>query len=201
MSDEKTIGSASLSRNAPCPCGSGKKYKLCCGAKAVAAEREVQEKKSRFWTPEGVTSEVDDTKSEWPNGRPKWNMSLPIDQDGDPAEDARCVIEKLVRPYFDRYCELAEGEESDSSAIAIVECFESRGDPLAASPRILNGRKDQLWEMLHNKLENFLANCQAPEVYCEVRWDHIYGGPIVYLEDDGASSMYFVSLPEEYGKD
>jgi len=47
MDDEKTNGIASVSRNAPCPCGSGKKYKLCCGAEAVAAEREAKEKADR----------------------------------------------------------------------------------------------------------------------------------------------------------
>jgi uncharacterized protein len=28
-------GSPKVGRNAPCPCGSGKKYKKCCGAAAV----------------------------------------------------------------------------------------------------------------------------------------------------------------------
>ena len=59
-----------ISRNAPCPCGSGKKYKKCCGAKIVAEERAAAEKKSPFWTPDGVTTEPDDTEAKWPNGRP-----------------------------------------------------------------------------------------------------------------------------------
>ena len=29
---------AATSRNAPCPCGSGKKYKRCCAAKSASAE-------------------------------------------------------------------------------------------------------------------------------------------------------------------
>ena len=32
--------SNSISRNDPCPCGSGRKYKRCCQAKDEAAERE-----------------------------------------------------------------------------------------------------------------------------------------------------------------
>ncbi|MBN2728108.1 MAG: SEC-C domain-containing protein [Bacteroidales bacterium] len=28
------LKSADVGRNAPCPCGSGKKYKRCCGRKA-----------------------------------------------------------------------------------------------------------------------------------------------------------------------
>jgi len=32
----KTTPSAKVSRNAPCPCGSGKKYKYCCGKQSPA---------------------------------------------------------------------------------------------------------------------------------------------------------------------
>lgn len=36
-----------VSRNSPCPCGSGKKYKYCCGRKGAAP-------KHRFWQPLGI---------------------------------------------------------------------------------------------------------------------------------------------------
>ncbi|MCH8012952.1 MAG: SEC-C domain-containing protein [Candidatus Marinimicrobia bacterium] len=32
LNPEKPIKSSKINRNAPCPCGSGKKYKKCCGA-------------------------------------------------------------------------------------------------------------------------------------------------------------------------
>lgn len=32
LNPEKSIKSNKINRNAPCPCGSGKKYKKCCGA-------------------------------------------------------------------------------------------------------------------------------------------------------------------------
>ena len=32
--EEKTMSKKKISRNAPCPCGSGKKYKKCHGAVA-----------------------------------------------------------------------------------------------------------------------------------------------------------------------
>jgi hypothetical protein len=34
-----------ISRNAPCPCGSGKKYKPCCYGKGVEDEGEIQWRK------------------------------------------------------------------------------------------------------------------------------------------------------------
>jgi hypothetical protein len=64
---------ADVSRNSPCPCGSGKKYKMCCGAAVVAAERAAEAEKSRFWTPEGVTVEDDDTPGAF-SRRPKWGL-------------------------------------------------------------------------------------------------------------------------------
>ena len=42
---DATDGGLRISRNAPCPCGSGKKYKMCCGAQIVAAEREAEEQR------------------------------------------------------------------------------------------------------------------------------------------------------------
>ena len=42
---------ASLGRNYPCHCGSGKKYKLCCLRKDEAAEREEQTKAAAEATP------------------------------------------------------------------------------------------------------------------------------------------------------
>ena len=42
---DATEGGVRISRNAPCPCGSGKKYKMCCGAQIVAAERVAEEQR------------------------------------------------------------------------------------------------------------------------------------------------------------
>jgi len=42
--DYGTIGMAKIERNAPCPCGSGKKYKNCCeGSKIVKRSRKVNQ--------------------------------------------------------------------------------------------------------------------------------------------------------------
>jgi tetratricopeptide (TPR) repeat protein len=39
---------AKISRNAPCPCGSGKKYKKCCLLRQDAAKRYLPKQKMRF---------------------------------------------------------------------------------------------------------------------------------------------------------
>ena len=88
---------ADVSRNSSCPCGSGKKYKMCCGAAVVAAERAAEAEKSRFWTPEGVTVEDDDTPGAF-SRRPKWVMTYEPPEDGTPEKDAEAIIEGFVRP-------------------------------------------------------------------------------------------------------
>jgi len=43
----QTVADTKTHRNAPCPCGSGKKYKKCCGAK-IATEKTFWFK-ARLW--------------------------------------------------------------------------------------------------------------------------------------------------------
>ena len=87
---------ADVSRNSPCPCGSGKKYKMCCGAAVVAAERAAEAEKSRFWTPDGVTTANDDTPGAF-SGSIKWLMTYEPPKDGTPANDAESA---RVRPHW-----------------------------------------------------------------------------------------------------
>ncbi len=42
---------APLSRNQPCPCGSGKKYKHCCALKAYVAKPDAELPQKKFWRP------------------------------------------------------------------------------------------------------------------------------------------------------
>lgn len=70
--DENKKDALKISRNAPCPCGSGKKYKLCCGAKVDAAERDEAAQASRFWVPDGVMAEKDEQPDDWICDRSRW---------------------------------------------------------------------------------------------------------------------------------
>jgi hypothetical protein len=42
---EKSVARNRISRNPPCPCGSGKKYKHCCYGKGVEDDGEIQWRK------------------------------------------------------------------------------------------------------------------------------------------------------------
>lgn len=191
---------AKISRNAPCPCGSGKKYKLCCGAKAIAAERDAEARRSRFWTPDGVVSCPDDTPLPWPNGRPKWSMKLAIREENSPEDDAKAFIEKLIRPYFDRYCDMAADEEGEDCEIAVLEAFSGGMDPLNSAPDVLIGKHGQLWDMLRDKIAAIQGDCNASEVTCEVRWDFRHGGPIMTFTDNQSKAMFFVSKTSRFRK-
>ena len=81
--------------NEPCPCGSGKKFKKCCGASAVAAERAAEERRNPNWVPEGVTATEDDAKGAWVCPRPKWITRLPL---------RKTALPKRMRSEFSMAC-------------------------------------------------------------------------------------------------
>ena len=85
--DDIISDSQKISRNAPCPCGSGKKFKKCCGASAVAAERAAEERRNLNWAPEGVTA----------TGR----RFAPATRSRCARRWARCwpYVNKLLRPF------------------------------------------------------------------------------------------------------
>ena len=196
-----------ISRNAPCPCGSGKKYKLCCGAKAVAEERAAEERKSPFYrpkverpkieVPEGVTVEHDDTHTGWPNDRPKWRMELDVCDD----DEVERIINKLVRPYFDRYCEMTGFEEDDRFEIAVMEAAGYHDQQLGTSPSVILGRYDQLWDILRYKIDDILGCCCSDRNYsCEIRWDRMYGGPVITVDGGTDIASLFIAKPDRWDK-
>ena len=200
-------GELKISRNAPCPCGSGKKYKLCCGAKAVAEERAAEERKSPFYrpkverpkieVPEGVTVEQDDTHTGWPNGRPKWRMELDVCDD----DEVERIVNKLVRPYFDRYCEMTGFEEDDRFEIAVMEAAGYHDQQLGTSPSVILGRYDQLWDILCYKIDDILGCCCSDRNYsCEIRWDRMYGGPVITVDGGTDIASLFIAKPDRWDK-
>ena len=187
-----------ISRNAPCPCGSGKKYKLCCGAKAVAEEREVAERESPFWTPKGVTVERDDAIPAGMCGTPKWRMALEIIEENAPEDDADNVIQKLVRPFFDRYCDLHCLDDEGDFDIVVLESFSDVDYPPDSSPAVMAGRYSQLWDMLKDKVAECLANYCIGSCTCEVRRDSMFGGPIVTVFDGDEMTVFHIARPDRF---
>ena len=75
---------AKIGRNAPCPCGSGKKYKKCC----LKKEQAVTMPQPNF---ESYVDELDDLS----------NSVLDLIQDGK-LDEAENVCQKLLRQYPDQ---------------------------------------------------------------------------------------------------
>ena len=200
-------GELKISRNAPCPCGSGKKYKLCCGAKAVAEERAAEERKSPFYrakverpkieVPEGVTVERDDTRIAWPNNRPKWRTAVDLENEDETGR----IIDKLVRPYFEKYCHGNVFEEGAGDEIAVVEASGFRGHQLGHGPTVVLGRYGQLWDILGYKIDEAIGDCRGDGEYtCEVRWDHMFGCPIISLLGSDDAATFLVTSPNHWEK-
>ena len=193
-----------ISRNAPCPCGSGTKYKLCCGAEKIAAEREKQAKKSRFWVPEGVKSEPDRTPIDWPNDRPRWTMPIELSEE-DETSDAEKVIDGLVRPYYERYCDMDDiAEGDDQYEIGILDVRAEGDVDLASTPFLTLAKRCQLWDVLKKKMADHFYDFESIDLQCEVRWDHQFGGPIITLypalDDDDVVTL-LVTKPRRFGVD
>lgn len=189
-----------ISRNAPCPCGSGKKYKMCCGAKAVAEEREAKARESKFWTPEGVTAEPDTISI---GGRPVWTLTLDVEFDEDIGPAAQTFINQLIKPYVERHCCLSRDDEGvhDEEEIFIIDNIGFSGEYNKSCPMLIKGRRGQLFDMLLDRIRIFLDDAMMIEVECRVRWDDNYGGPIVEIKSGKDSSMIFVSYADTFGEE
>ncbi len=82
------MGSKTPGRNAPCPCGSGKKYKKCCLEQEQARSRENHTMVERGWTIQ--PNELDDLS----------NSVLALVDQGR-LDEADAVCEKLRKDYPD----------------------------------------------------------------------------------------------------
>lgn len=189
--------SQKISRNAPCPCGSGKKYKKCCGASAVAAERAAEERRNPNWAPEGVTAVEDDTKGAWLCKHPKWVLRLEMKKDGTAEGDAGRVLEGLFRPYFERFC--AHVLEEDE--VVILQNSQMKGEKtFGQCPSIIMARSCEIIDVYKEKLiEFFKYFCDTEYFDCEVRYDQSCGGPILTLTNaEGDIEIFFIGMPDRY---
>jgi len=199
-----------ISRNAPCPCGSGKKYKKCCGADAVSIERLHEEQRDPDWAPEGVTVVEDDTKGAWMSEAPKWIMKLVISKDNEPLDDADRVINCLLHPYYERFCsyerpylrELAHGQKGDGFDVAILQNSQMHDEKtFGQCPSIVLARLSDIWDVYKRKLDEFFTYFGDSDYDCEVRFDQACGGPILTLTNDrGDIEIFFMGFPDRYGE-
>lgn len=196
MSNEK------ISRNALCPCGSGKKYKKCCGANAVAAEHLVEARRDPHWTPEGVIASKDDTKGSWLTGNPKWTLKVEFADDISEEKVSKRVLECLLKPYYERFCEevFTRGEKGDDFPVVILQNSQSHDEKtFGQSPGIVMARYCEIWNVYKKKLDEFFANFWDSDFECEVRYDNSCGGPILTITDDkGDMEVFYLSFIDRF---
>lgn len=193
---EEVNDSAKISRNARCPCGSGKKYKMCCGAKVVEAERMKTAQASRFWMPDGVTVEKDEQPDDWISDRPRWRRTFTVCEDTDIDEGIETLCGNFVRAYFTKYCSRYDFcKEECLNGVMLLEFYTKSNRPLASCPTVIAGSSDTMWGMLRSRLASFLSSCICGEFSCVVRWDSRYGGPILSLKSSQEEVIWVFARP------
>ena len=213
----------------PCPCGSGKKFKFCCwqkcrdsinsdmtraeivqivrceAARANLAASDVRgnavddEDCVEEEVPKGVTAEKDDENTFFP--KPKWRMEYEPRKDGTPEEDAKAIIEGLVRPYAERHCSLADHEDGEDFVIAVMQMHHQTGKNISICPSVVLGKYSQFWDVLYAKLKEFFTYFCDAVYMCEVKFDSSCGGPILMLDDgSGLKEVIMVSIPDRFSE-
>ena len=191
--------SESISRNAPCPCGSGKKYKMCCGAEAVAAERRAESEKSPFWHPEG-SELLKDSDAYGPDDA-MWRKEYFYDEkETTEVALAEKIVSEFVVPFVERHC---DDDFVDEESLILLETAGARDDAeWSQSPwsRICNG-KDWAKALVKN-ITSFLEDYHNIEFDCLVRREMSFGTPIVEIDDyDGSGLTLAFTIPDKDEED
>ncbi|MBQ6924659.1 MAG: tetratricopeptide repeat protein [Kiritimatiellae bacterium] len=131
--------------------------------------------------------------------RPKWRCDYEPPKDGTAEDDARAIVNGLVRPYAERYCAMADRGKNVSLQVALVRMTVYESVDRMFCPSVTHCRYSQLWDVLLDHLEDFFKTfCDAVYV-CEVRVDDTYGGPMLTLEDEeGVAEVFAVSIPKDF---
>ena len=84
---------------------------------------------------------------------------------------------------------------------ALVQGHDHADETSMDCPSVNLGRYDQLWDMLRDRLEELFKFFSDSVYVCEVRYDIVFGGPILTLTDeDGYAESFMVSIPRHFGK-
>jgi hypothetical protein len=142
-----------VSRSAPCPCGSGKKYKNCCFEKDARA-RGVRKKKSTVLIAGGVALGLVIVFG----GLAAYIGTLP-----GPYDDlAKCLTEKGYKMYGASWCTHCAEQKAlfgkSFQYIDYVECAEPDGDGVIQACKDAGVEKLPTWVMPGNeKVEGMLS--------------------------------------------
>lgn len=117
---------AKTGRNQPCPCGSGKKYKLCClpsdEAAAAAARDEQRRNVPTAPTPGRLPSWTPDVDDPYERLDKMSNDTVDLIHDGKLEE-----AERMCHRLLDQFPELPDGH------MRLGQLFRARGEPKKAA--------------------------------------------------------------------
>ena len=187
-----------IPRNAPCPCGSGRKYKKCCGADPETRARAA----AASDLPDGVQALQDSEFELFRNKAPKWRMLLGAADDDFEAWVGKTtgkVMDGMVRPFAEKFCCFSNAIENGKSEVAFLQMRISGFGSMAVCPEVQLLEYDRLFDIFRDRLEECLANFGDTACMCEVRRDPMYGGPALFLEDgDGSTTIFMVAAAERW---
>lgn len=161
INDERLEFMTKLSRNAPCPCGSGKKYKKCCLAQDEAIKRATMQILPKASSPKimSVFDDVNNQDALYLDALS--NSALDLIESGN-IEEAESVCRELTERYPDlpdgamRFAEVhkARGEYAQAAeqllrAVEIIRADESGYDP--EFTQLLLNEAEEL-QLLHKKI-------------------------------------------------
>lgn len=177
--------------------------KLRKALKELAEARIVDDDgKDLGWAPGGVTALNDEDRLPILRPMPKWRMEYEVSETGELEEEVDAVLGKLVRPYVERYCCIADNEDAATLEIAVQQIRFKKGKPPLDGPTITMGTYAKFWPIMRHQLEEVLEWQPCGTLVCEVRYDQMFGGPILTIENAKEEvEMFMVALPDYFGED
>ena len=143
--------------------------------------------------PKGVTVSHDDEALL--QDRCKWSLKRMVSGD-NPEEDADFILTTLLRPFAERYCDAVD----DDADIALLgRRFGGEAESPYEMPHVVLGRGREMWDMFRDELVSHCGDLMDAECTFTVRYDQMYGGPVLSVLEDDVTTVYGVSIPDRFG--
>lgn len=152
------------------------RLKLCAAADMLSTE-----KKDR--PPKGIIEVRDDRDGSVRLQDCKWRLDCEIGEKDKPEECAAEIVDRLVRPYAERYCEFPKEDEEKNHPIVFLDMMKHRGEHDGDSPVATLGTEKEYWGLLQSTLAQIFFDDGDSFYTCEVAFDSMQGGPVVSLEN------------------
>jgi tetratricopeptide (TPR) repeat protein len=142
---------------------------------------------------------VEENSGLFVQGKPKWKYKYELNDDGESSEGcADFILDRLYFPYAEKYSSLGDFENGDFE-IVLLEMVASSGTVPKDVPHVTAGMYSQLRTMLHDSIASFFDYYNKSYCICEMRWDNMYGGAILTIEEDGGTlNTFMVSKPDHF---